>query len=329
MADKKTVVILSTYNGEKYIIQLLDSLRCQTCPDVFVYIRDDGSTDKTVDLIHACECGKGLDIVFERGSGHVGAAESFFKLLSRVTADREIEYICFCDQDDVWKKDKIARAVNGIQQVVNGIKHKDCQDMPVLYFSDYDLVNADLKFIKKVQPAPTPCRISFENAIVQNIVPGFTCAVNRRAALLLAENLPCSEKIVMHDWWVYLVVSAFGRIVHDPEPTVLYRRHENNTMDADTGSICFWQNRLKRFLKGKGHLKKIADQTEEFRRCFALKLDGEKKKNLDEFLNAVNGEFYKRVQYVFNGKTYYQAWFDNILFKLILVFEKTFKAMLP
>lgn len=317
MAEKKAAVILSTYNGEKYIVQLLDSVRGQTYPNVSVYIRDDGSTDRTINLIR--KYGKDMDICFEAG-GHVGAVVSFFKLLSKVAENEEIGYICFCDQDDVWKSDKIERAVNGIKE------NNHCETA-ALYFSDYDIVNSDLEFIKRVKPAFLPCHISFENALVQNIIPGFTCVINKGAAILISENLPCAEKVVMHDWWAYLAVSALGRIVYDPESTVWYRRHENNTMDAETGKIRFWQNRLKRFLENKGYVETLAAQTEEFRRCFARKLDDEKTEVIDEFLSAVEGRFYERLQYVFNGKTYYQAWVDNVLFKLILLFEKRFKAM--
>ncbi len=319
MTGKTAGIILSTYNGEKYILQLLDSLYGQTYQDICVYIRDDGSTDKTVDLIRSYD--KEMNIFFEAGE-HVGVVESFFELLLRISGNRAIEYICFCDQDDIWENDKVKRAVNSIQ----GVYGENCgKDVPILYFSDYNIVNTDLGFIKTIGIAGDSGRICFENALVQNIVPGFTCVINRQAGIMISGNLPCAKKIVMHDWWTYLVVAAFGRIVYDRAPTVYYRRHGKNTMDANTSAIGFWKNRLKRFFNNKGYVDSVSAQVEEFIRCFGSVLDYKKKNVVKEFLDAADGDFCTKLRYVFNGKACYQAWIDNFLFKLILLFEKPLK----
>jgi glycosyltransferase involved in cell wall biosynthesis len=310
-SGKKVGVILSTYNGDRFITQLLDSLCAQDYPAISLYIRDDGSRDKTIDLIKNYD--KSMDIHFEAGD-HVGVVDSFFQLLSKVSRLPDIDYIAFCDQDDIWKTDKIQRAVTAIGNNESG---------PALYFSDYEIVNAEFEFINGSRSEPLGAGVTgcFENAIVQNIVPGFTAVINREAAVMISENLPCSDKIIMHDWWVYLVVSAFGKVVSDSTPTAFYRRHGNNTMDVKSSIPMFWKNRIKRYLVKKNHLSPLAVQAEEFRNRFMVMLDTDKRELLDDFIEACFGGIHKRIDYALKGRTYFQSRLDNLLFNLMILFE--------
>ncbi len=307
---KKVAIILSTFNGESYIVQLLESLSRQTHPFFSLYVRDDGSTDRTVALIESYA--HAMDIDLYLGS-HIGVVDSFFKLLSHVSKLSDIDYIAFCDQDDIWKEDKIERAVTALAKI---------KFIPALYFADYDIVRADLELIKvsaanlTINPKP-----SFANALVQNIVPGFTAVINKEAAVMISKHRPCSDKIIMHDWWVYLVVSAFGTVISDSKSTALYRRHGNNTMDANISPLLFWKNRINRYFLQKTHLYPLTIHAQEFKRCFMALMDDNIRAILDCFLVASTGTICDRIRYVIHGETYFRTRFDNFLFNLLMLFE--------
>lgn len=98
MNTKSVQVVMSTYNGEKYLKEQIDSILSQEGVDVRLYIRDDGSSDRTTDILASYQEHKNVKI--EKGN-NLGFAKSFLTALDECD---EADYYAFSDQDDVWEK---------------------------------------------------------------------------------------------------------------------------------------------------------------------------------------------------------------------------------
>jgi glycosyltransferase involved in cell wall biosynthesis len=213
---QRVTILLSTFNGERYLAEQLASLRAQSWQDWRLLWRDDGSSDGTVAVMRNFAATMGSMQVLEvADSGpHYGAAASFLLLLKEALGEA---FVAFADQDDVWLPDKLRNAVEKIEAAGTG---------PVLYCARQFLVNHALRNhrLSAVHQAT-----GFPACLTQNIANGNTVVMNQEAATLVASlQAPLAT---VHDWWSYIVVSACGGIViFDPEPQVLYRLHKHNTI---------------------------------------------------------------------------------------------------
>lgn len=219
--NENVAVLLSVYNGERYIKEQLLSLSKQTYDNFTLYVRDDGCKDKTMYIISNFT---GLNIIILQDDfGNVGPAESFLRMLEVVKADIYL----FCDQDDYWKNFKIERAVKST------LSFSGFHFTPYLYHSDLELVSADLDLLRVTfhkNDNVDPCDFILSNKILlQNCVVGCTVAFNKKLRDLTIDNLNNNiENIQMHDWWLALHAKYFGAIEYDDVPTVLYRQHSSN-----------------------------------------------------------------------------------------------------
>jgi glycosyltransferase involved in cell wall biosynthesis len=213
-------ILLATYNGESFLPGQLESLAAQRGDFRWrLYWRDDGSTDGTRAALLAFQS-QGRDVrEVTQDPGRLGAARSFRSLLaSASTAD----IYAFCDQDDVWLPDKVRRSLEALADVP--------AHLPAIYCSRQHLVDAELRPVGLSQLPRRPLR--FENALVQNVATGCTLALND-AARRLVLAAPTAPSSTLHDWWCYILVTgAGGRVIFDPEPTVLYRQHGGNLVGA-------------------------------------------------------------------------------------------------
>lgn len=215
-------VLLATRNGGKYLRAQLDSLATQTLPPARVMISDDGSTDDTRAIIRAfaAEC-PAIRVSLLDGPG-LGAAMNFRFLLMQ--APEETGFVALCDQDDVWLPDKLARAV----RMLAGTGE------PALYCARS--WEWDEKRDRRHLSRPAPPRPGFRHALVQNIAGGNTMLLNRAALALMREAGREVRELVVHDWWIYQVLSGAGaRVVHDDRPVLLYRQHAGNLIGANRG----------------------------------------------------------------------------------------------
>lgn len=212
-------MLLSTYNGAVFLREQLESLYKQTYTNLRILVRDDGSLDHTRNLLSQESAAGKIEQLADHTN--LGAAQSFFVLLQEA-ANSSTQYVAFCDQDDVWLPQKIARAVAALEKTDDG--------KPRLYCGRAEIVDAELKFIGFT---PEQTRPGFGNALVENIAVGCTIVLNRAGLDLLAQNLP--QQILIHDWWCYAVVSCFGEILFDSEPLIKYRQHVGNAFGAGGG----------------------------------------------------------------------------------------------
>lgn len=216
---KKVVILMSTYNGEKYLKEQLDSLEHLDKIDlqIDIKIRDDGSKDSTRDILNNYSQIYS-NITWYHGSNK-GPAYSFLELLSN---QKNYDYYAFCDQDDVWEKPKIIEAVKKLEKYDN---------KPSLYFSAVNLVDANLKFITKNK---LDINLSLETSLMANPVIGCTLVINNRLKEIIDKSQIDGE-IGMHDSWIYRISQCLGaNIIYDDNSYIKYRQHGNNVMGINT-----------------------------------------------------------------------------------------------
>jgi glycosyltransferase involved in cell wall biosynthesis len=290
-------ILLSTYNGEKHLPQLLASVRAQEHPDVRLSVRDDGSSDGTVRLLEQLMSGRSRDRLSV--GANLGAAKSFMTLLRAVDVD--VDYAAFCDQDDVWLPDKLSSAVEAIQDV----------EGPGLYCCAVRLVSESLCDLTVHRRCVRGA--SFANALVENIATGCTIVLNRPAIDLLASSAP--KNLVMHDAWCYLVVSGCGRVLYDPNPYVLYRLHGSNAVGVGPTRWAEWSGRASRQVRD-GRERLLTKQAEELSRLYGPQLRADAARCLDDFLGA-RSTVASRLRYAVRGSAYRQRRLDDIIFRAL------------
>jgi glycosyltransferase involved in cell wall biosynthesis len=219
-------ILLSTYNGERYLSAQIDSLLHQTYSNWKLIIRDDLSSDNTMSLInHYRTRYPDRLFVLDNQSVKKGVVGSFECLLGASTA----RYVAFCDQDDVWDPDKLLLQVSKIRELELG----NGNSMPILVHTDLVVVDDQMRVISESfweYQHLSPDRMdSLSRLLVQNCVTGCTVLLNRPLIQLV---LPFRDGIIMHDWWVALIAASEGVICAIKAPTVRYRQHDSN----DTGA---------------------------------------------------------------------------------------------
>lgn len=217
---KSVCVLISTYNGQRYLQEQLDSLYAQRGVRLTILARDDGSTDRTPDILR--ENANANDCVKWYRGANLGPAESFLNLIFGAP---DADYYAFCDQDDVWDDDKLICAV----RMLGGID----RNKPALYHSNLRLVDKDLGYLGKAhdKPLAEPARYT---ALAEPVATGCTMVMNRAARELLCERLP--DRCKMHDEWTYLVVSLTGKVLYDFTPHISYRQHDDNVLSVKPGT---------------------------------------------------------------------------------------------
>lgn len=241
-------VVMSTYNGERYLKEQIDSILAQAYPNMLVHVRDDGSSDGTLALLADYEK-RGL-IEVDRGQ-NVGVTSSFYLGIAAVV-DRA-DYVVLCDQDDVWHADKVERAI--------GALGKYPSDTPLLHYTEVNYCDGTLVR----QGVSHLCRFvpRFEGLFFENCCSGNVTTINQSLAKLVLESGP--ERVFYHDWWIALLCACFGHLVYDPEPSVEYRRTGENVSPTGAG-IKLAIHRLKEALDAKrlspisGQLEKLLDE---------------------------------------------------------------------
>lgn len=295
---KKVQVLLSSYNGEKYLAAQLESILAQDYEEISILIRDDGSTDHTLEIIQ-CYADKYTNIGYYVGK-NLGVQQSFFQLMQH--ADKTADYYAFSDQDDVWLPEKIRQAVQLLE--------KQDQSLPLLYASKTTLVDAELKEItirkKRVQIRP-----EFGNALVENVCTGCTEVFNRRLLELVTKQTPTHA--IMHDWWLYLCATAFGRVYYDANSYILYRQHGNNQVGSSVSFVDDWSRRFKNFKRSNGALRK---QVAEFQKIYGSDYDKSK------YAAWVAGYKYRldyRRKLIFSKGIFRQGKLDDLIFRVLFL----------
>lgn len=224
---KKVEILLATFNGEPYLSEQLDSILSQDTQNWHLTASDDGSSDRTVEILdaYAQTYPEKIKRVVSGRQFH-NARDHFFWLMEQCDAD----YIQFCDQDDVWHPDKLRL----LQEALEEAEAAYGADTPLLAFSDQAVVDKNLELIAPsmmVLQQQDSRALDYRNLLYQNVVSGCTMAINRPLAKLAA-GCTDTQQVIMHDWWLALTAARFGKMVYVDRATIDYRQHGDNSVGA-------------------------------------------------------------------------------------------------
>ncbi len=232
-------VLMCTYNGQEYIEAQIRSIVDQTHKNLKLVISDDGSTDKTIEIIRNVAA-RSAQTINVRSGPSLGFATNFLSLAVDHTINGD--YFAFSDQDDVWAPEKIQAAIQNI--AANEVNSK-----PYLYCGRTVYVDArmnPLGMSKVMRRRP-----SFENSLVQSIAGGNTMVFNKEAKKII-ERIGVVD-VPSHDWWLYQLVTGHGGTVYyDTQPYVYYRQHDTALIGGNT-SVASKVRRLRRLFDGHFH----------------------------------------------------------------------------
>ena len=231
---------MATYNGEKYLQEQIDSLLNQTYQNWVLWIHDDNSNDKTVEIIEKYQNNYPNKIRFIHDNISTGGAkENFTYLLNKI--DNNFDYIMFCDQDDVWLENKIEITLEKMREI-----EKSNIDKPVLIHTDLVVVDEKLNVIAdsmfQYQKLSLNNQKNIKLIAMENIVTGCTMMLNKKLALL-GKNIP--NEAIMHDWWIAIItLKENGIIGFINETTILYRQHALNTVGSKQVNLLHYLKKL-------------------------------------------------------------------------------------
>lgn len=261
-------IVMATYNGAAYLAAQIDSILAQTFSNWRLIVSDDGSADETRDIVRhytsRLEAGR---ITLIDGPCR-GATANFLHLIRQVAPGN---WIAFCDQDDIWRDDKLAR----------GVDYLRTQFDASVYAARTTICDENMRPLRPAPHLPGP--FGFRNALIQACLPGNTIIANAAALELLRAGAAAAERadVISHDWWIYQILAGAGaNIYRDSAQVVLYRQHPQNVMGRnDTararaarasmlfdGSFADWLARNHAALASAAHL--LLPENRQFLRQF-------------------------------------------------------------
>ncbi len=307
--DNVTVeILLATYNGEKFLRNQLDSILDQTYTNWILRIRDDSSKDKTPEIIKEySEKYPEKIIVCEDNKPSGCAKNNFFKLLGMA----EENYIMCCDQDDVWKPNKIALTLKKLLEV----EKENSPEVPILVFTDLTVVNEELKETAHSfeMLSNLDCtRTKLNYLLVQNVVTGCTMMFNK-ALCNLAIQVDNLKNVTMHDGWLALTASAFGKIEYIPQQTIYYRQHMSNSVGAkNVASPKYIINKVFVDNDIKQSLVSMNLQAKEFYSSFHDYLSPDDKHLIEKFISLPSKGKLKRIYNLCKNKYYKNGFYRKV-----------------
>ena len=240
-------ILMATYNGEKYLEEQIESIIGQSYKEWNLIIRDDGSTDRTAEILKKYADAYPEKICVKFNSVGTGSAKAnFFKLIH----DAQSTYVMFCDQDDVWDADKIEVTLGKMKQM-----EEDGSQIPLLVATDLKVVDSkgnvlDDSFLHYMN---LPETVQLNHILIQNNITGCTVMINRVLCQMLKE-VKSVQKIVMHDHFAAITAALYGKVEILNQSTIQYRQHEANSVGAmDAKSLRYM---LERFKRGRKRFRK-------------------------------------------------------------------------
>jgi glycosyltransferase involved in cell wall biosynthesis len=292
-------ILLPTYNGEAFLEEQLESILRQEKVFTKVYIRDDASTDSTVQILKKYT--EKFEIVFSEAN--IGTSASLLKLLHLA---KNYDYVAFCDQDDIWASDHLSQGVQNLM--------KTRVENSVFYFPLYNYIDSASNLIGKRMPVE---RVGPSNALVENPIIGCGLIFNKTAAERIKKFDLSSNYFLDHQ--IYFLATLIGEIHQGSIPTVNYRIHKGNQVGISSGALDSHKNVTRFFYKlnqikvQQFALKKIFDQVSEVISDESLIL-------LTRHFRAIHSQsLIVRLQYLFHPQFHRQKRLDQIAFRLIFV----------
>lgn len=287
-------ILLSTWNGERWLPELLKSLEQQTFQDWQLLVRDDGSSDRTVSLLRgwqAANPGRMTEVL--QDGVHLGSKLSF----SRLVGVSGSPCLMFCDQDDIWFPEKVELQYTALRR----LEGMYGEDAPLLVHSDLAVVDQ----YKELQAASFWEYRNFnveqrkQAYLLNNVVTGCACAFNRAAARMA---FPVPVNAMEHDRWLALVCAWFGRIQPLPHPTLLYRQHGDNLIGAEPGGVLGLNRRADAW----------SMQADAFLQRFGKQLDAADYRLVEAVAGLRHLQGWRRRQHILHHRLFKQGVLNNI-----------------
>jgi len=300
MVPAPVLILMATFNGAQFLPEQLDGIARQTHRDWRLLVSDDGSQDGTRAILEGFRASRPAGQVrLVAGPGSRGAAggpaANFLSLLQRAEPQEhghQGTFLAFCDQDDAWDADHLARALGLLAHAGTPLALCGCR----MRICDADLRPRTL--------SPLPRRpLGFRNALLQNVLSGNTMVASPEAARLLqAAAGDGVEEIPAHDWWAYQIVTgAGGQALHDAHPSVAYRQHDTNAVGAAPGGL----QRALRHLRGEP--RRWAARNIAALRASAARLTPENRRIFTQFVHALETPFPLRIVALRSAGVYHQS----------------------
>ena len=294
-------ILLAAYNGEKFIREQIDSLLAQTVQDFKLFVSDDRSTDSTDAILRDYARAWPEKIFVSRRQENTGSPKHNF---TRMMIEHKSDYVMLCDQDDVWLPDKIEKSLREMQ----AMERLYGSDLPIAITTDLSVVDAELRLIAESCARfmnGDGVKTSLSSVIVQCPLTGCTAMYNRALADLIRAE---PDYMVMHDWWLALAASAFGKIGRIPEPTVLYRQHgENNTGAKNMRSLKFIVYKMTHSEEMKSAIDNTYTQARSFLEVYRDDLLEHQRQLLETYISVPGMNKWKRARTIWKLRTLKQG----------------------
>lgn len=270
-------VVLASFNGEKYIKNQIDSVLNQSYGGLTLVISDDGSTDNTPAIIRDYEKRYPGRVKSLNHKEHSGSAQNnFFRLLREVSDD----YIMLCDQDDIWLPDKVESTLREMKAMEKAYG----RDIPLLVHSDLSVTDKEGRICHKSMARHQKIKVSdnrLSHYLVENNITGNTVMINKGFHRFLKST---PKECVMHDWWLGLLASCFGKIRYIDRPLILYRQHGGNQLGSQSGMEQLAKNLGSRE-RVRENYRKMFRQAELFLTLYKADLSPDQREVLEQFLS--------------------------------------------
>jgi glycosyltransferase involved in cell wall biosynthesis len=296
VASARVAILMCTKNGVAFIDDQLKSIAEQTHKNWTLIVSDDGSDDGTVAKLERFAEANPQKVTIRSGPGN-GVCANFLSLANDRTIDAD--YFAFSDQDDVWHRGKLQRALAWLAAIP--------VDVPGMYCARTELMTIDGRSYGFSPLFTRPP--GFQNALVQSLAGGNTMVFNRATKKILEEA--ATTAVVLHDWWVYQLVSAVGGIIrYDPQPMLRYRQHRDNLIGSSLG----WGPRFSRIYMI------FSGRSRSWNAMNIAALDGlaahlvhpKNREVIALFAKARCGSLPKRLRYLRHSGVYRQTLFGNL-----------------
>jgi glycosyltransferase involved in cell wall biosynthesis len=302
-------ILLATYNGERFLTEQLKSIAQQSHSNWTLTVSDDGSTDKTLSMVERFAKEVTQPVIFLQGPRKGSSTANFVHLITHTTFGSDQDLYAFCDQDDVWDKEKLASAYHW---------HFQHSSAPFrLYCGRTIYVD---EFLRPIGLSPDIIRgPSFGNALIQNIASGNTMVFNYAILIYLKKISP--EHFVWHDWTTYLIATAMdGLVFFDKVPRVSYRQHSLNVIGSNNGYKSF-AKAIKDVFQGR--YKNWLNVTTLSVFDFSDDIPNNSLRIFNEFTLIRNqkSSLMRLLHFLLSKKIMRQSFFSNILFALALLLE--------
>ena len=280
--NRSILVLMGTYNGQKYVISQIDSILNQKNVDVKLLIRDDGSKDNTVKIINE---NYSNDPRIELIEGkNIGCVNCFNILVKEASKKQGFDYFAFSDQDNIWDDTKL---ISGIELLES--TKKSHANSPRVYFCNLMIADCNANPIRPL--FKTNIGLKKYNMLVTSKAAGCTIVFNKEMAQVYSEHP--AQYPSFHDYWMVLIATFFGDIYFDKKCHIFYRQHSNNAV----GLHCLlnWRQRLKNqlliyFSNDESHFETIKLFYNEFKNRFTY-IDNKKFKLLLNYKYSVINKF--------------------------------------